>query len=127
YVLYAIGEAAAEIAAARLALLDNVSRMYDAVAAGRTITFEERAIGRRTQVQAAWRAARAVDEIMARSGGNAMRIDNPIQRFPRDVHVGLAHAIHAPGPVVHVSSLTQLGIEPPHSPIRSMIEEVLTE
>ena len=58
YVLYAISEAAAEIAAARAALLDNVSRMYDMVEAGKQITFEERAIGRRTQVQAAWRAVR---------------------------------------------------------------------
>lgn len=121
YVLYAISEAAAEIAAARSALLDNVSRMYDAVAAGREISFGERAIGRRTQVQAAWRAVRAVDEIVARSGGNAMRVDNPIQRFWRDAHVGLAHAIHVPGAVFHVSALTQLDIEPPPGPMRSMI------
>ncbi len=121
YVLYAIGEAAAEIAAARAALLDNVSRMYDMVEAGKQITFEERAIGRRTQVQAAWRAVRAMDEIVARSGGNAMRMDNPIQRFWRDAHMGLAHAIHVPGAVFHASALTQLGIEPPPGPMRSMI------
>ncbi|GIH71356.1 acyl-CoA dehydrogenase family protein [Sphaerimonospora thailandensis] len=121
YVLYAISEAAAEIAAARAALLDNVSRMYDAVVAGREITFDDRAVGRRTQVQAAWRAVRAVDEIVARSGGNAMRVDNPIQRFWRDAHVGLTHAIHVPGAVFHVSALTQLGIEPPQGPMRSMI------
>lgn len=121
YVLYAISEAAAEIAAARTALLDNVSRMYDKVAAGKEVTFGERAIGRRTQVQAAWRAVRAVDEIVARSGGNAMRVDNPIQRFWRDAHVGLTHAIHVPGAVFHVSALTQLGVEPPQGPMRSMI------
>ncbi|MEU6428820.1 acyl-CoA dehydrogenase family protein [Microbispora sp. NPDC046973] len=121
YVLYAISEAAADIAAARAALLDNASRMYDIVASGREVTFDERAVGRRTQVQAAWRAVRAMDEIVARSGGNAMRVDNPIQRFWRDAHVGLAHAIHVPGAVFHVSALTQLGIEPPHGPMRSMI------
>ncbi|MEV4460712.1 acyl-CoA dehydrogenase family protein [Microbispora sp. NPDC049633] len=121
YVLYAISEAAAEIAAARSALLDNASRMYDIVASGREVTFDERAVGRRTQVQAAWRAVRAMDEIVARSGGNAMRVDNPIQRFWRDAHVGLAHAIHVPGSVFHVAALTQLGIEPPHGPMRSMI------
>ncbi|GAA3158822.1 acyl-CoA dehydrogenase family protein [Planomonospora alba] len=121
YVLYAIGEAAAEIQASRVALLDNVCRMYDAVAAGREVSFAERAAGRRTQVQAAWRAVRAVDEIVARSGGNAMRMDNPIQRFWRDAHTGLAHAIHVPGSVFHVSALTELGIEPPPGPMRSMI------
>jgi alkylation response protein AidB-like acyl-CoA dehydrogenase len=121
YVLYAIGEAAGEIAASRAALLDNANRMYDLAAAGHEFTFEERALGRRTQTQAAWRVVRAVDEIVARSGGNAMRMDNPLQRFWRDAHVGLTHAIHVPGSVFHVSALTQLGIEPPPGPMRSMI------
>jgi 3-hydroxy-9,10-secoandrosta-1,3,5(10)-triene-9,17-dione monooxygenase len=121
YVLYAIGEAAGEIAASRSALLDNASRMYDKAAAGHQFSFEERAVGRRTQTQAAWRVVRAVDEIVARSGGNAMRMDNPLQRFWRDAHMGLAHAIHVPGSVFHVSALTQLGIEPPPGPMRSMI------
>jgi 3-hydroxy-9,10-secoandrosta-1,3,5(10)-triene-9,17-dione monooxygenase len=121
HVLYAISEAAAEIAAARAALLDNVSRTYDKVAAGGVPSFEERAVGRRTQVAAAWRAVRAVDEIVARSGGNAMRMDNPIQRFWRDAHMGLTHAIHVPGSIYHVSALTQLGIDPPQGPMRSMI------
>ncbi|MFJ2706175.1 acyl-CoA dehydrogenase family protein [Streptomyces sp. NPDC087428] len=121
YVLYAVSDAAAEIAASRSALLDNVCQMYDAVAAGREISFERRAVGRRTQAAAAWRAVRAVDEIVARSGGNAMRLDNPIQRFWRDAHTGLAHAIHVPGSVFHASALTEIGIEPPPGPMRSMI------
>lgn len=121
YALTAIGEAAAEISASRTALLDNASRMYDLVAAGHEVTFERRAIGRREQVQAAWRAVRAVDEIVARSGGNAMRSDNPMQRFWRDAHMGLAHAIHAPGAVLHASALGQLGLQPPPGPLRNMI------
>ena len=47
------------------------------------VSLAERAQSRRTQVSAAWRAARAMDEIVARSGGNGMRMDNPIQRFWR--------------------------------------------
>jgi hypothetical protein len=62
-----------------------------------------------------------MNEIVVRSGGNAMRTDNPIQRFWRDAHVGLAHAIHVPGSVYHVSALTDLDIEPPQGPMRSMI------
>lgn len=121
YVLSAISEAAAEIHASRSALLENVNRNYDIVDAGRTVTFEERAVGRRIQVQAAWRAVRAVDEIVARSGGNALRMTNPIQRFWRDAHMGLAHAIHVPGSVFHASALTELGITPPPGPMTSMI------
>lgn len=121
YVLYAVSEAAAEIAASRAALVDNICVLHDMVAAGQEVTFDRRAVGRRTQARAAWRAVRAVDEIVARSGGNAMRLDNPIQRFWRDAHTGLAHAIHVPGAVYHVSALTQLDIEPPQGPLRSMI------
>ncbi|GAA4874377.1 acyl-CoA dehydrogenase family protein [Saccharopolyspora cebuensis] len=121
YVLTAISEAAAEIHASRVALLDNAGRMYDRAEAGHEFTFAERAIGRRTQVQAAWRAVRAVDEVVGRSGGGAMRMSNPIQRFWRDAHVGLAHAIHVTGSVFHASALTEIGVEPPEGPMRSMI------
>ncbi|WP_369200408.1 acyl-CoA dehydrogenase family protein [Streptomyces sp. PU-14G] len=121
YVLYAVSEAAAEIAASRSALLDNICELHDAVAAGEEVSFDRRAVGRRTQARAAWRAVRAVDEIVARSGGNAMRMDNPIQRFWRDAHTGLAHAIHVTGAVFHVAALTQIGVEPPQGPMRSMI------
>ncbi|MFI7008420.1 acyl-CoA dehydrogenase family protein [Streptomyces sp. NPDC050145] len=121
YVLYAVSEAAAEIAASRSALLDNVCRVHDMVEAGETVDFARRAAGRRIQTSAAWRAVRAVDEIVARSGGNAMRNDNPLQRFWRDAHVGLTHAIHVPGSVYHAAALTDIGVEPPQGPMRSMI------
>lgn len=121
YVLSVIGEAAAEIKASRVSMLDNISYFYDAAEAGREISFAERAESRRTQVSAAWRAVRAMDEVVARSGGNGLRMDNPIQRFWRDGHMGLAHAIHVPGPVMHVSALTSVGVTPPPGPLLSMI------
>ncbi len=121
YVLSAMSEAAAEIHASRTALIDNVSRIYDQVAAGEEVSFGQRAVSRRTQVAAAWRAVRAMDEGVARSGGNGMRMDNPIQRFWRDGHMGMAHAIHVPGAVFHASALTELDVEPPAGPLRSMI------
>ena len=88
YVMYAIGEAAADINAARQELLANADRIYDMVDAGKEVSFEDRAAGRRTQVRAVWRAVSAVDEIFARSGGNAMRMDKPLQRYWRDAHTG---------------------------------------
>ncbi|GEM31631.1 putative hydroxylase [Nocardia neocaledoniensis NBRC 108232] len=120
YVLFAIGEAAADINAARQELLSNVDRIFDLVDAGKEISFAERAAVRRTQVRAAWRAVTAVDQIFARSGGNAMRMDKPLQRFWRDAHVGLAHAIHVPSTVYHAAALSSLGIEPADN-LRSMI------
>jgi alkylation response protein AidB-like acyl-CoA dehydrogenase len=121
YALAVISEAAAEINAARAALFENVNRQYDVVAAGGEVSFEDRAIGRRTQVHAAWRAVRALDEVFDRSGGNAMRMNNPLQRFWRDAHTGLAHAIHIPGLINQASALTQLGFEVPDGPLRAMI------
>ncbi len=120
YVMYAIGEAAADINAARQELLANVDRIYDIVDAGDEVSFADRAAGRRTQVRSAWRAVMAVDQIFSRSGGNALRMDNPLQRYWRDAHAGLAHAIHVPGTTFHASALSSLGIEP-EGPLRAMI------
>ena len=63
---------------------------------------------------------RAVDEVFARSGGGALQLKTPMQRFWRDAHAGLAHAIHVPGSIFHASALTQMGGEP-QGPHRSMI------
>lgn len=120
YVMYAIGEAAADINAARQELLANVDRIYDMVDAGKEVSFEDRAAGRRTQVRAVWRAVSAVDELFARCGGNATRMDKPLQRYWRDVHVGQAHAIHVPSTVYHASALSSLGVDP-QGPLRAMI------
>lgn len=120
YVMYAIGEAAADINAARQELLANADRIYDMVDAGKEASFEDRAAGRRTQVRAVWRAVSAVDELFARCGGNATRMDKPLQRYWRDVHVGQAHAIHVPSTVYHASALSSLGVDP-QGPLRAMI------
>jgi 3-hydroxy-9,10-secoandrosta-1,3,5(10)-triene-9,17-dione monooxygenase len=120
YAMFAIGEAAADINAARQELLANVDRIYDLVDAGNEVSFADRAAGRRTQVRAVWRAVMAVDQIFARSGGNALRMDTPLQRYWRDAHAGLNHAIHVPGTVYHASALSSLGVDP-QGPLRAMI------
>ncbi|MFE9924563.1 hydroxylase [Streptomyces sp. NPDC005774] len=120
YVLYAAGEAAAEIAASRVQLIDGISRLYDQIEAGRPVTIEDRSNVRRNQVRCAWRAVSALDQIFVRSGGNAIRRGNPLQRFWRDAHVGLQHMIHVPGSAYHADSLAQMGLELPES-MRVMI------
>ncbi|MGV0717079.1 acyl-CoA dehydrogenase family protein [Mycolicibacterium sp. XJ662] len=120
YVLYAVGEAAADINAARQEILANVDRIYDIVDAGNEVSFADRAAGRRTQIRAVWRAVMAVDQIFTRSGGNALRMDKPLQRYWRDAHAGMSHAIHVPGTVYHASALSSLGVDP-QGPLRAMI------
>jgi 3-hydroxy-9,10-secoandrosta-1,3,5(10)-triene-9,17-dione monooxygenase len=120
YTLHAISEAAAEIAASRTVLLDGITRAYDQAAAGEIVTFEQRALIRRNQVRAAWRAVNAADQIFARSGGNAIRLDNPMQRFWRDAHAGLHHAIHVTGSTYHAAALIEMGFDPA-PPLRILI------
>lgn len=112
YVMHALGEAAADINAARQELLANIDRIYAIVESGREVGFDDRAAGRRTQIRSAWRAVTAVDQIFARSGGNALRMDKPLQRYWRDAHAGLSHAIHVPGATYHAAALSSLGVEP---------------
>ncbi len=113
YVMSSVASAAAEIHASRVTLLDHVDRVYDGVSSGKEYAFAERSLGRRDQVAASWRAVRAVDEIVARSGGNGMRMDHPLQRFWRDAHMGLTHAINVPGLVNHASALSMIDVEAP--------------
>ena len=113
YAAYFTAQAASDVHASRLQLLDGLSWSYERLDAGHLVTFEDRARLRRNQVRAAWRAVAALDEILPRSGGNVIRRDNPIQRFWRDAHVGLQHMIHGPGTVYHASALTMMGLEVP--------------
>ncbi|NKY43683.1 acyl-CoA dehydrogenase family protein [Nocardia cerradoensis] len=121
YVLHALAESASEIDAARQQLLANVDRIYDMVDRGEEIDFETRAGVRRDQVRAAWRAVRAADEIFDRAGGNALRMDKPLQRFWRDAHAGLHHAIHVSSTTYHAAAMASLGVEVPQGPLRVMI------
>ena len=120
YTMYAISDAAADIAASRSQLLDGITEAYDHVASGGPITLDQTARLRRNQVRCAWRAVSAVDEIFARSGGNAGRMDNPLQRYWRDAHMGLQHFIHIPGGVYHASALLEMGAELPDTLLGSV-------
>ena len=112
YTLFAIGEAVADLRAARDTLLANVDRMWDLVDSGKTPTFEQRAAGRQTQVQAAWRAVNAIDRIYPRCGGNALRMDKPMQRFWRDAHAGRVHAANDPERAYMIFGNHEFGLPP---------------
>lgn len=116
----AISEAAAEIAASRGQLLDGISRLFDLADADEVISCEERALAPRNQLRCAQRAVAAVDAVFARSGGNAAPGNNPLQRFWRDAHVGLAHAVHLSDMIYQSSALTAMEVEAPEG-LRAMI------
>lgn len=120
YVLYQFGEAEAKVYQARQTLIANAEEIWDIVDRGDEVSFARRAQGRRTQVEVAWTAVRAIDNVYDRCGGTALRMDKPMQRFWRDAHAGLHHAIHVPSTVNHASALAGLGVDP-EGPLRAMI------
>lgn len=112
YTKSAIGEAASDIRSARTQLLYNLGEMYEATCRGEHVTMAQRVAGRRDQVRVAWRAAKAADEVYARCGGNAIRLDQPLQRFWRGMHAGLNHAIFVPGEIYDAAAGMLMGFEP---------------
>lgn len=108
----AIGQAAGEIETARAQLLNNVGELYDFLVRGEAIPLPLRARNRRDQVQGVWRTVAAVDAIFARSGGNALRLGNPIQRFWRDAHAGLNHVVNVPDKAFASWASVAMGFDP---------------
>lgn len=118
--MYQFAELSADLRAARAELLANADELWELTEAQGEVDFARRAQGRATQVRAAWRAVHAANEIFARCGGNALRMDQPMQRFWRDAQAGIHHAIHAANTVYHAAGLSALGVEP-EGPLRKLI------
>jgi alkylation response protein AidB-like acyl-CoA dehydrogenase len=108
----AIGEAAAEIRSARTQLLYDVGELFDGLRTGHEVTLEQRVACRRDQVSVAWRAAKAADAVYGLCGGNALRLDKPLQRFWRGMHAGLNHAVFTAGPVYDDAAGMLMGFPP---------------
>lgn len=111
--LAALGGAAADIQSSRIQFLSDIERLWDLAQRNQPIDVAVRAEIRRNQVRAVRRSVDAVDRLVAHAGGHAMRLDNPIQRFWRDAHTGLAHASNVADPVYTVYGLNLYGHDLP--------------
>lgn len=107
-----LGEAAADLRGSRAQLLHGVGELYEAIAAGHEVTLAERVAMRRDQVRLAWRAVEAADRAFTCCGGNAVRLDKPVQRFWRAMHAGMNHAVFVPGPVYDDAAGMLMGEKP---------------
>lgn len=85
-----IAESSAEIAAARLLVLD-VSRRAMETLETRPLTVEERATAKRNSCFAAMLSRRAVDRLFDGAGGHALYLDSPLQRGMRDAKAAASH------------------------------------
>ena len=91
-----IAEAAALLDAAWAALERNMADLMKAARAGEKLPLPLRLRVRRDQVTGTGQAIRAVDLLFENSGGRALKLGTPIQRFWRDAHAGRVHAINDP-------------------------------
>ncbi|GLY69804.1 3-hydroxy-9,10-secoandrosta-1,3,5(10)-triene-9,17-dione monooxygenase oxygenase subunit [Amycolatopsis taiwanensis] len=91
-----VAEAASEIDAAWLQLTHNIDELYQAACRGEKLPFATRLRVRRDQVRGTERSIAAIDRLFENSGGRALRVGTPIQRFWRDAHAGRVHAANDP-------------------------------
>ncbi len=90
----AVAEAAAEIDAARAVLRQVWEPMLELADSGQPIPLELRIRARRGSAEIVTRGIRAVDVLFEASGGRGIFLDNPMQRYFRDVHAMRAHAMN---------------------------------
>jgi 3-hydroxy-9,10-secoandrosta-1,3,5(10)-triene-9,17-dione monooxygenase len=109
YQLAALGEATADVAASRLALLNGIDWAYEILEKRDSLTMDERLVIRSNQVRASRRAVDAIDTLFAHSGASSLRLDNPLQGFWRDLHAAMNHVCNVAEPVYQAYGLNLFG------------------
>ena len=108
-----IATAAAEIDAAWLALEHNMTEMMAHAVAGEKLPMPLRVRARRDQVLGTGRAISAIDLLFENSGGRALKMGTPLQRFWRDAHAGRVHANNDPERALSIFGRAELGLDMP--------------
>ncbi len=106
-----VAEAAAELDGAWWALETNMRELMGYVEAGTRIPMPVRLRVRRDQVRGTGQAIRAVDLLFENSGGRALAVGTPIQRFWRDAHSGRVHAINDPERALAMYGRGEFGLQ----------------
>jgi len=83
-----LGEAAAEVAAARALMRQDLNELIDRGRRGDALTPLDRARFRRNHAYCAKLSVQATNRLFEVAGGHALFASSPIQRFHRDVHAG---------------------------------------
>lgn len=111
--LFVLAEASADIDACEMQFLRGIEEMWDYACRRVEIPMELRARVRRDQVRSVHRAVEAADKLVKLAGGNALRLDSPIQRFWRDSHMGLGHQANQEDSVYQAFGLSHMGLPIP--------------
>src|SRR5262252_7748675 len=108
-----IAEAASLLDAAWAALERNMAELMAHARAGEKLPLPLRLRVRRDQVTGTGQAIRAVDLLFENSGGRALKMGTPIQRFWRDAHAGRVHAINDPERALSMFGRGEFGLDVP--------------
>jgi 3-hydroxy-9,10-secoandrosta-1,3,5(10)-triene-9,17-dione monooxygenase len=108
-----VAEAAALIDNTWLALERNMTELMRHARAGDRVPLPLRLRVRRDQVQGTAQAIAAIDLLFENSGGRALKMGTPIQRFWRDAHAGRVHAINDPERALSMFGRGEFGLEVP--------------
>jgi 3-hydroxy-9,10-secoandrosta-1,3,5(10)-triene-9,17-dione monooxygenase len=103
-----LAEAALEIAAAEAEVQNTWTQFWALAEAGENIPLTARARARWSAANIVLRGVRAVDLLFEASGGRALFLDNPMQRYFRDVHAMRAHALNNPDRASQVFGYSEL-------------------
>jgi len=108
-----VAEAAALIDNTWLALERDMTELMVHARAGERLSVPLRLRVRRDQVYGTAQAIRAIDLLFENSGGRALKMGTPIQRFWRDAHAGRVHAINDPERALSMFGRGEFGLEVP--------------
>jgi len=109
-----LSDAAGEIGAARSELEGTFEALCRLAEAGEPIPLELRTRARFNSANIVKRCVRAVDTLFEASGGRAIFLDSPMQRFFRDIHAMRAHFANNPDRAAQIFGFSELNPgEPP--------------
>ena len=110
FVQFHLAEAAAAVDAAGERLHRNFDEMMRLATAGEEIPLKQRARYRWDAATATEWSVQATDRLFKASGGQAIFLNNPMQRAWRDVHAIQAHAANNPEKVSAIFGRSELGL-----------------
>jgi 3-hydroxy-9,10-secoandrosta-1,3,5(10)-triene-9,17-dione monooxygenase len=107
-----LGEAAAEVWAARSVMKQDCQEIFDRARRDEMPTMDDRVRYRRDQAYIAKLGVRAINRLFEVSGGRALFDSSAIQRFHRDAHAASHHAGVAWDTMAEQYGRVRLGLQP---------------
>lgn len=106
------GEAAADVAASRAHLMNDLKEVYEFIDKGGELSMTQRLTVRRNGVRAVRRAVDAIDRLYKISGAQSIHERLPNERYWRDLQSGMSHICNVAEPIYVGWGTDDLGGQP---------------